>query len=85
VHVSAADLATGTGGAWIEKLGPITLDLLATWLRGTGGGTGVGTGAGGVVAGGGSGPAGSAGSAGTRGVGRVHRAAGAGPQRGPRL
>src|SRR4051794_5466683 len=36
VHVSAADLATGTGGAWIEKLGPITLNLLATWLHGTG-------------------------------------------------
>src|SRR4051794_37320830 len=45
VHVSAADLATGTGGAWIEKLGPITLDLLATWLRGNGStGTGTGTG-----------------------------------------
>src|SRR4051812_20280080 len=35
VHLSAADLATGTGGAWIEKLGPITLDLLATWLHAT--------------------------------------------------
>src|SRR3954447_19045711 len=58
VHVSAADLATGTGGAWIEKLGPITLDLLATWLHATS------TGAGGAVAGGGSGPAGSAGSRG---------------------
>src|SRR4051812_10579777 len=42
VHISAADLATGTGGAWIEKLGPITLDLLATWLHRTGPGTGTG-------------------------------------------
>src|SRR3954452_14943311 len=64
VHMSAAELATGTGGAWIEKLGPITLDLLATWLRGTSGETGVGGAvAGGAAAGGGPGPAGPAGSA----------------------
>src|SRR4051812_14223600 len=44
VHVSAADLATGTGGAWIEKLGPITLDLLATWLHATSGTGSSGTG-----------------------------------------
>ena len=33
MHVTAADLATGTGGARIEKLGPISLDLLGTRLH----------------------------------------------------
>src|SRR4051794_3753618 len=42
VHMSAAEVATGTGGAWIEKLGPITLDLPATWLQPTGLGVGGG-------------------------------------------
>src|SRR4051794_36670069 len=65
VHVSAADLATGTGGAWIEKLGPITLDLLATWLHATNGGTGAGA----AAADDGSGPADSVGPAGSRGFG----------------
>src|SRR3954452_8249706 len=60
VHVSAADLATGTGGAWIEKLGPLTPDLLPTWLPATNS-TGTGTG---EADGPHSGPVGSAGSRG---------------------
>ena len=31
LHVTAADLASGTGGR-VERLGPATLDLLADWI-----------------------------------------------------
>jgi hypothetical protein len=37
VHVSAAELATGSGGAWVERLGPISLDLLTEWIGRCGG------------------------------------------------
>jgi hypothetical protein len=33
LHLSTAELATGTGGGRVEKLGPATLELLHDWLQ----------------------------------------------------